>query len=90
MKVTIGEKGLTKTWQDPFSKTTVCAYCGGESRIGFVAHEGLDREFELLVESVGSLHDNRPVDSFWLHDYCAVAVYFCKLCLKPTALYNQG
>ena len=29
-------------------------------------------------------------EGYWLHDACAVAVYFCKKCLNTTALYNQG
>lgn len=27
---------------------------------------------------------------FWPHDAIAVAVYFCKKCLKPIAIFNQG
>ena len=87
MKVTIGKEGLTKTWQDNFPETVSCVHCGGDTRIGFVAHEGID---ETLEEYVCSLHENEPKYSFWLHDCCAVAVYFCKQCLEPTAHYNQG
>ena len=29
-------------------------------------------------------------EGFWLHDCCAVAVYFCRACLNSTALYNQA
>ena len=39
---------------------------------------------------VCSLHLNEGKGGFWLHDCCAVAVYFCVDCLNPTALYNQG
>ena len=28
--------------------------------------------------------------NYWLHDCCAVAVYFCKNCLKTTTLNNQA
>lgn len=105
MKVTIGKKGLTQTWQTDFPETTDCCRCGGEARIGFVAHEGLsgvqprppdstqEKYFRDLNNQVlvCSLHENDPDgEGFWLHDCCAVAVYFCKKCLQPTALYNQG
>lgn len=95
--VTIGKEGLSNSWQDNFPEVTECVHCKGESRIGFVAFE------EPLVVSKGSderneqetfifhLHNNDPGgEGFWLHDCCAVAVYFCKNCLNPTALYNQG
>lgn len=88
MKVTIGEAGLTKTWQAEFPKETKCAHCNGVSRIGFVAHE-LEETLH-HEECVCSLHPNEGKGGFWLHDCCAVAVYFCRECLKPTALYNQG
>jgi len=40
---------------------------------------------------VTGLHDSDPDGKgFWLHDCCAVAVYFCKKCLETTALYNQA
>lgn len=89
MKVTVGEKGLTKTWQNDFPKTTECCKCGGESRVGFVAHEGFDKS-DNNGELVCFLYENEGKGNFWLHDYCAVAVYFCKDCLETTALYNQG
>lgn len=87
MTVTLGEEGLQHTWQAPFPKTTSCCRCGGEARIGFVAHE--------LNPSSGphvcNLHPNEYHEgSAWLHDSCAVAVYFCRKCLETTALYNQG
>ena len=44
MKVTIGKAGLAKTQQDEFPETTQCCKCKGEARIGFVAHEGIDKE----------------------------------------------
>jgi hypothetical protein len=75
------------SWQDKFPKTAKCA-CRGTARIGFVAHEGLEE-----VDGdwrVYSLHPNKGKGNFWLHDSCAVAIYFCKECLNPPALYNQG
>lgn len=89
MQVTIGKEGLTKTWQAEFSEETKCVHCGGDSRIGFVAHEGIEEKLT-HEEYVCSLHDNEGKGGFWLHDCCAVAVYFCRECLQPTALYNQG
>ena len=84
MKVTIGKEGLTKTFQSDFPENTECVYCKGESRIGFVAHE--------TDETIGvyTLHDNNGKGEYWLHDKCAVAIYFCRECLNTTSLYNQG
>lgn len=92
MKVTIGEKGLKYTWQDKFPKTTKCCKCKGKVRIGFVCHEGIEEE--LLPDFyVCSLHPNdglKKGGKLWLHDCCAVAVYFCQNYLEPTTLYNQA
>ena len=95
MKVTIGEKGLEWSWQKEFPETTKCCYCGGTSRIGFVAHEGMDKDDKPVfprdyIQFVCDLHKNKGEGEFWLHDCCAVAVYFCRDCLEPTAIYNQG
>jgi hypothetical protein len=87
MKVTIGEAGLTKTFQDVFPKTTKCCRCGGKSRIGFVAHDGDEGDKQ---EFLRTLHENEGKGGYWLHDAASVAVYFCRECLEPTALYNQG
>lgn len=91
MKVTIGKPGLNKTWQTEFPETTECGNkCDGIARIGFVAHEGME-ETLTHEEYINSLHKNEPNgEGYWLHDCCAVAVYFCKKCLRPTALYNQA
>ena len=89
MQFSLGEKGLNKTWQWKFPKKTKCVYCGGVARIGFVAHEGLE-ETILNRMCVCSLHENKGEGKCWLHDCCAVAIYFCKECLNPTALYNQA
>lgn len=91
MKTTIGEKGLEKSWQQAFPKVTECCRCKAEARIAFVAHEGLeedDRKKE--QEYVSHLHVNHAFGKLWLHDACAVAVYLCGECLKPTAICNQG
>ncbi len=90
MKVTIGKSGLRVSWQAEFPEETSCVHCKSVSRIGFVAHEGMEEKLK-HDKYVCSLHENDPEDSgFWLHDCCAVAVYFCTGCLKTTALYNQA
>ena len=86
MEVTIGERGLKKSWQKEFPKVTKCCRCNGEARIGFVAHEGFKKEKKYIC----NLRPNEGKGSYWLHDCCAVAVYFCKECLETTALYNQA
>lgn len=88
MKFTLGKKGLKKTWQAPFPRTTVCMSCKGEARIGFVAHEGIEKPDK--GPFVCELHPNTGKGRLWLHDYCAVAIYFCRECLNTTALYTQG
>ena len=88
MKVTIGKEGLAKTQQDEFPETTQCCKCKGEARIGFVAHEGIDKN-DLRSIQVYRLHSNEK-GGMWPHDYVSVAVYFCRECLEVTALYNQG
>ena len=96
MKVTLGKEGCKKTWQAEFPKTTECVYCQGKARIGFVAHEGMDDDDKAewprdYVQFVSDLHKNEYSEGgYWLHDCCAVAVYFCRKCLHPTTLYNQG
>ena len=97
MQVTIGKEGLTKTYQADFPETInephLCRRgdgetCNGESRIAFVAHEEFgDGEAPFVC----NLHDNKYQEGeAWLHDLCAVAVYFCKKCLKATVHWNQG
>ena len=95
MKVALGKDGLSKTWQSEFPETTDCCRCEGEARIGFVAYEGIGEDAKLVhppkhIQLVADLHKNEGKGGFWLHDHCAVAVYFCQECLKPTALYNQA
>ena len=84
MNVIIGKEGLKNSWQTEFPETTPCCRCNGEARIGFVCQEHQEKEY------VSSLHPNDGKGGYWLHDACAVAVYFCKECLETTALYNQA
>jgi len=91
MEVTLGKEGLGKTHQTPFPEEIVCVYCKGTARIGFVAHEGLAHTGGPgRPPCVCDLHSNKGKGGYWPHDYCAVAVYLCKQCFKPTALFNQG
>ena len=89
MKITFGEKGLTKSWQAEFKPETKCCRCGGTARIGFVAHEDRDENIPFEKRLCG-MYENKGKGNYWLHDCVAVAVYFCKDCLETTALYNQG
>ncbi len=87
------QEARNKTYQDPFDETKVCPHCGGKAQMAFVAHEGLDEDDRsTTTDRVCRLHKNtgKRGDGLWLHDWCAVAVYFCRDCLKPTADYNQG
>ena len=79
MEVTIGSDGLTKTWQREFPEEVSCIHC-----------EALSGVLTTEEERVCSLHENKGKGGYWLHDCCAVAVYFCKECLQPTALSNQA
>ncbi len=90
----IGNEGLEKTWQADFPKTAKCQ-CGGEARHAFTVFEDGEKADRpagnLPPASICQLHPNDPDgDGFWLHDVCAVAVYFCKKCLNPVAKYNQA
>jgi len=89
MEVTLGKEGLEKTFQAKFPETTECCKCKGISRIGFVAHEGMS-DNDLEAPRVFEQHSNKGKGSYWLHDCCAVAVYFCRVCLGATALRNQA
>ena len=86
MKVELGDKGLDKSFQKEFPKETKCGYCGGDARIAFVAHEQ-NNKGAFICEMY---HNDPKGEGYWFHDACAVAVYLCKKCLKPTALANQG
>ncbi len=86
MQVILGNKGLDESWQDPFPENVKCVHCDSTARIGFVAHEN-SREGDGPL--VCNLHNNEK-GNMWVHDACAVAVYFCTKCLDTTAKYNQA
>ncbi len=75
------------TFQDDFPTTTDCCRCDGESRMAFIAHETDEPK---KAKYVCQLWKNDFGKKSWLHDACCVAVYFCKKCLEPTALWNQA
>lgn len=94
MKVEIAfdlEEARKISFQDEFPKETDCCRCKGKARLAFVAHEFDEPVQQKGGKYVCQLYDNDlDGEGFWLHDACVVAVYFCKKCLKPTALYNQA
>lgn len=95
MKFTLGEEGLDRSWQQDFPKETKCVHCNGIARIGGVAHEAFDPDDKPIVprdkpQFICDLHQNGGKGDFWLHDCCAIALYFCKDCLEVTAIYNQA
>lgn len=102
MQVHVGKDAHKRTWQADFLPQTMCVHCGGRAELAFVAYEGLDGTSDDKDEN-GYYRDSngqpfiatmRPATHkdghLWLHDCCAVAVYFCRDCLEPTAKYNQG
>lgn len=88
MEITKGLDGLVQSWQAPFPPVTKCCRCGGEARVGFVAHEG--RHKDDWGPHLCDMRDNGGKGDLWPHDCVAVAVYFCRDCLETTALYNQA
>ena len=84
MKVIFGKDGLTQSHQGDFPETTECQKCGGNSRIGFTYFEDDEPYLCNMYDTTGKK------GGLWLHDACAVAVYFCKDCLNVTSLYNQA
>ena len=88
MRVIKGKEGCSHTWQDEFPEDITCG-CLGTAHIAFVAIEegGVKSE----DEEGGFVCNNRPEDAeMWPHDAIAVAVYICRLCMKPTSRMNQG
>ncbi len=77
------------TFQAEFPETIKCHRCKkGHAKLAFVAHETQQKITDLAVCDI--LDTTGKKGGLWLHDRCAVAVYFCRDCLNPTALYNQG
>ena len=93
MKVTIAndlKKIVNLTYQERFPTETKCNRCDGEARLAFIAHEGFEKEASDTIPLCKLYENDTDGKGYWLHDFCCVAVYFCKKCLEPTALYNQA
>ena len=91
MEIILGKEGLKNSWQKEFPEETKCCRCKGTARIGFVTQEKQSAKPGKLPQAfVCHLHRNGFKGDYWLHDLCAVAVYFCRECLEATALYNQA
>lgn len=86
MKVYLGKKGLSESWQEPFPEVVKCHKCKGKARIMFVGFEGMKQK-----EYIVNLHDTTgKKGGLWFHDAVSVAVYACRNCLEVTALANQA
>ncbi len=81
----IGKEGLDLSYQGKFPKETECVHCKGKAKIAFTMIE----RFQENDKYISGLYKNKR-NKLWLHDCCAVAVYFCEDCLEPTALANQA
>jgi hypothetical protein len=93
MQVALGtEKGAVNlSFGNPFPRSTTCALCGARADLAFVAHEIDDDPSPCGSVFVRQLRKNSGVPGgLWVHDACAVAVYFCRSCLEVTAKLNQG
>ena len=93
MDIGVGKKGLSLTWQENFPEHADCPYCGGKETadIAVVIAEDVEDEY------ICGLHDNdfdkwdeSDDPGYWVHDACAIAVYFCRRCLKTVAETNQA
>lgn len=82
--VAYGEEGLKSdySFQDPFPPTVGCP-CGQTAFHAFTVAEGNGKDDYLYRSKPGGAR-------LWLHDACAVAIYFCGECLTPSARYNQA
>lgn len=84
MKVVIGKKGTSSTWQQDFPETMLCD-CAGRADMALAVIEEGDEQ-----EQVSNLHNSTSKEGFWPHDVIAIAVYFCRKCCKPLIKYNQA
>ena len=90
IKVYLGEKGLNKSWQEPFPEITKCHKCGGEARIMFVGFEKNTDDEAGSMKYICDLRENGGKGDYWVHDVIACAVYLCRDCFNPITLLNQA
>jgi hypothetical protein len=94
MKVRIARKedsaATLMSFQRPFPHVTKCYKCRGDAPLAFVAQEVYKGRGKRIKYVSDIFETTGEKGGLWLHDLCAVAVYFCRKCLNPTALYNQG
>ena len=76
-----------QTFQSEFPKETECCKCKSPARLAFTMIENRDQKKYISDLYPNLMSEGGPA---WMHDACAVAVYFCTKCLEPTALANQG
>jgi hypothetical protein len=76
-----------QSWQAEFPKVTECCKCKSPARLALTIKENPKEK-----EYISNLYPNliSKGGDAWLHDACAIAIYFCTKCLEPTALYNQA
>jgi hypothetical protein len=83
MQVYVGDNSIGITYQNTFETSIKCD-CGGSAHIACV-----------VDDDQGEISKLREVNGFneeelWIHDSCAIAVYFCKRCMSCITLYNQA
>lgn len=84
-KLFYGKEGQLRTWQAPFPETTKCVKCKRKAHIALTYIEPSNSKTDICRQK-----PKLGGRKLWLHDCCAIAIYFCENCLNPTALYNQG
>jgi hypothetical protein len=89
VEVFYGSGAAEISFQSPFPTEVECVHCGCDARMAMVvAESGPPKQTEHLCRLYEN--DMRGEGGFWVHDCCAVAIYFCKKCAEVTALMNQA
>lgn len=92
MRSHVGPGAEKKTWQADFPTKVPCSQseCPGTAELAFTSYEGLDDDTDSDKPVFTLKEQTGKPGGMWLHDSCAVAVYFCRTCLSPTTEWNQG
>lgn len=85
MQVRKGVSGCKLTWQEDFPEKMQCSHCGGSADIAIAVREISVSDMKNPVCSLYGRESGK-----WPHDFIAIAVYLCRKCLEPTALFNQA